>query len=211
MDVKQCGIGAAAFLALSFSAAPGIAQVCVGVPLNVGQTSLALHADFPDGGNLFGVRAANHFTGPLTVGATFEAAVPEGDGDNRYFVGADGAFELPITALTDAGLGVCGIAGILVGLDDSPRVITVPVGVAVGGNFEVSDGIAVNPYAVPHLQWQRVSPEVGDSFSETDFGLEGGANLIVSNLFFGVRLGKIFRGDDGDSDALFGVQAGIVF
>jgi hypothetical protein len=209
MHEKRCGIGAAAILALSFSAAPAIAQVCVGVPLNVGQTSLALHADFPDDGNIFGARAANHFADPLTVGATFEAEVPEGDGDNRYFVGVDGAFELPVAALTDAGLGLCAVAGISVGLDDDPRFITVPVGVALGGNFEVSDGIAVNPFVVPHLQWQRRSPDGEDSTSSSDFGLEGGANLIVSNLFFGLRLGKIFM--DVDTDALFGVQAGIIF
>ncbi len=206
MDVKRCGMGAAAFLALSFYAAPAMAQACVGVPLSVGQTSLAVSADFPDGGNIFGVRAANRFSSPLAVGASVGAAVPD-VGDTRLTIGVDGAFVLPVAALEDAGFGVCGVAGVNFGLDDEPRIISVPVGAAVGGSFEVSDGIAVNPYAVPQLQWTRFSFD-GNSTSDTSFGLEAGANLLVSNLFFGVRFNRIF---EDNADSLFGVQAGIVF
>jgi hypothetical protein len=203
MNVKRFGLGAAV-LSLSLAATPALAQVCVGVPLNVGQTSVALSAHFPDGANIFGVRGANHFSAPLTLAASYQLFSPE-FGDSQHSLGVDAAFELPVNT---GNLGFCGIAGAQVSLSDDPyRTIQVPVGVAVGGTFEVDSGISIAPFAAPQLFWTRFSNDAG-STSDTVFGLDAGANLVVSNLFFGALIEKIF--EDG-SDLLFGVQAGIVF
>ncbi len=202
MNVKRCGLGVA-MLSLSLAATPALAQVCVGVPLNVGQTSVALSAGFPDYANIFGVRAANHFAAPLTLAASYELVSPE-FGDSRHQLGVDAAFELPVNT---GNLGFCATAGAQVTLADDPRTISVPLGVAVGATFEVDSGIAIAPFANPQLFWARSSFD-GASVSDTSFGLDAGANLVVSNLFFGASIQKIF---EDNTDLLFGVQAGIVF
>lgn len=214
MNVKRCGLGVA-MLSLSLAATPALAQVCVGVPLNVGQTSLGLRADFPDYANIFGVRAANHFATPLTLAASYELASPE-FGDSRHALGVDAAFELPVNT---GNLGFCAVAGAQVSVSE-PRTIQVPLGVAVGGSFEVDSGIAIAPFAKPQLFWTRTTYEglpgtgeiggdvASETRSETAFALDAGANLVVSNLFFGALIQKIF---EDNTDLLFGVQAGIVF
>ncbi len=210
MNVKRCGLGVA-MLSLTLAATPALAQVCVGVPLDVGQTSVALRADFPDYANIFGVRGANHFATPLTLAASYQMVSPE-FGDSRHALGVDAAFELPVNT---GNLGICAVAGGHVSLSE-PRTIQVPLGVAVGGSFEVDSGIAIAPFAKPQLFWTRTTYDDipggvsldSVSSSDTVFGLDAGANLVVSNLFFGAVIQKIF---EDNTDLLFGVQAGIVF
>src|SRR5690606_38225480 len=124
--------------------------------------------------------------------------------DARHSLGADAAFELPVAA---GNFGVCAVAGADVSLADDPRTISVPLGVSIGSAFEVDSGISIAPFATPQFIWTRSSFD-GNSASDSSFGLDAGANLVVSNLFFGALIQKIF---EDYSDLQFGVQAGIVF
>lgn len=204
MKSKRSGFGAIAVTLLSLVATPAFAQVCVGVPLGVGQTSLSFRADLPDGANIYRLRAANHLSGPLTVAGSYSLLSPDG-GDSRHNLGADVAFELPLGTPT---VGVCAVAGGSVSLSDDPRVIDVPVGVALGGGFEVGPGLSVNPFVIPQLYWSRFSAEGFDAQSDTNFGFEGGANLIVNNLAFGVVIERLFA---DFAETTFGVFAAMNF
>lgn len=199
MKSKRSGFGAIAVTLLSLVATPAFAQVCVGVPLGVGQTSLSFRADLPDGANIYRLRAANHLSGPLTVAGSYSLLSPDG-GDSRHNLGADVAFELPLGTPT---VGVCAVAGGSVSLSDDSRVIDVPVGVALGSGFEVGPGLSVNPFVIPQLNWRRDSGE-----SHTNFGFEGGANLIVNNLAFGVVIERLFADFE---ETTFGVFAAMNF
>jgi hypothetical protein len=204
MNSKRCGLGAVAVTLLSLVATPAFAQLCVGVPLNVSQTSLSLRADMPDGANIFALRAASHLIQPLTLAASYQLFSPE-VGDSRHAIGADAAFEVP---LGSSSVGVCAVAGASVTLADDPRSISVPVGLALGTNVEIGPGLSVVPFAVPQLYWTRHSYEGFDPVSDTNFGIEGGANLIVSNLAFGVVLERLFA---DNAKTTFGVFAAMNF
>lgn len=206
MHLNVRGLAAVAAIAFSVVATPAVAQVCVGVPLGVGQTSLDLRAHFPDGANIFGARAANQFSESLAVGAFIQHADVDG-GDSQQAIGADVVFDLPIAALQDAGASLCAAGGVSFTFQDDPRFIEVPFGVGLGASFDVGDGMAVVPYAFPHLSWQRVSFD-GFSDSDTDFVLDLGANLIVDNLYFGIMIDDVIR---DHADTTFGVRAGIIF
>lgn len=204
MNSKRCGLGAVAVTLLSLVATPAFAQLCVGVPLDVGQTSLSLRADMPDGANVISVRAANHFAQPLTLAASYQLMSPE-VGDAQHAIGVDAAFELPLGA---SNIGVCAVAGADVTLADDPRSVEVPVGVALGTNIEVGPGLSVVPFAIPQLFWNRYSYEGVDAVSDSNFGIEGGANLIVNNLAFGAVIKRLFA---DFAETSFGVFAAMNF
>jgi hypothetical protein len=204
MRGQRCGFGAVVVLLLSILATPAVAQVCLGVPLGEGQTYGALRAQFPDGANRFGIKAANRISGPITVGVQYMLNSFDGDIDSRHTIGGEVSYDLPVAALAEAGFALCPTAGIFYTSTDPGSSVVVPFGVGIGGNLEVGDGLGLAPYIVPGFHWQRFSN--GTSSTNTDFGFNGGANLLVNNLFFGAFIEKI-----GDFDLEFGVQAGIRF
>ncbi|MDR0786584.1 MAG: hypothetical protein LBG44_01730 [Gemmatimonadota bacterium] len=214
MISKRCGFGATALTVLSLAATPAFAQLCTGVPLNVHQSSLSLRADMPDGGNIFTVRGANKLAEVATLGASYSLMSPDG-GDSTHSIGVDGAFELPL----NLPVGVCAVAGIQTNLNkgDGPRTIQVPIGASLSYDVDLGNGLAVVPFVVPQLLWARqgsfdytVGNEVvtADSASDSTFLLAGGANLIVNNLAFGLRLERIM---ETGAKTQFGVLAGINF
>jgi len=212
MAAKQCGFGFAAVLITSLVASPAAAQLCVGVPLGIGQTSLALTADLPDGANIFGAKVARSISSPLVVGAhyaltSYDDSVLEDA--TAHTVGANVAAELAPASLADAGVGFCPVAGVSGTFADGSTTIQVPLGVAFGAAFSVDDGIAVAPFVVPQFVWSRTSFDVGDlTVTDSDFGLNGGVNLVVSNLYFGALIKRSFA---DNAKNVFGLQAGLVF
>jgi hypothetical protein len=82
----------------------------------------------------------------------------------------------------------------------------IPLGVGVGISVPVSaDRSAVlQPYVVPAFVIARVSGG-GDSFSDNNFGLRGGATLSFRQFYVAGEVNKIFT---EDSRAVFGVKVG---
>jgi len=199
----------AAVLAVGFAmvGTPAVAQLCRGLPLVQGQTAFALTAGFPDEALTVGARAMNRVSGPLTLGVSYELTTYDSDldWDNDHTIGALAAFELPVPALAAAGLELCPTGGVSYTTDGDLNILQIPLGIGVGGTFPVGDGLGLAPYAVPALYRTRASYD-GASFSDTEFGVRAGANLLVNNLFFGALVDKV-----GDVNAVLGIQAGIVF
>jgi hypothetical protein len=206
MRAQRSGLMAVAVVTLAMAATPAAAQLCTGIPLAQGQTSVALRAWFPDGANIFGFQANNRIAGPLTVGLSYDLTSIDYEGsDNLNTFGGHVYYDLPVAALADAGFSFCPTASAYFTTQDDVNLFEIPIGVGVGGSFEVSDGIAIAPYAIPQLWWSRVSFD-GSSSSSTDFGFTLGGNVLVTNLHFGALLRKV-----ADGDVTFGVQGGIVF
>ena len=129
------------------------------------------------------------------------------DSGSQHTVGAQVAADLPVGAL--ANVGVCPVASVQATFFDGGNDIAVPLGVALGAGVEVDSGIAVVPFAVPQFIWSRRSIDgVDDAFTDSSFGIRGGANLVVSNLFFGALINRSF---EDTAETVFGVQGGIVF
>jgi hypothetical protein len=209
MNARKWVFGAVAVLSVGVVSGPAMAQVCLGVPLSAGQTSLGLNFDMPDGANIIGA-AVNHHLSPLTVGAhyamtSYDSEVADFDSDNT--VGAQVAFDLPVGA--ESGFGICPVAGVQGTFGNDRTVIQVPVGAGLGAAFEVDSGIWVAPFVVPQFVWSRFDASgEGDAVTDSDFEISGGANLVVSNLFFGARVARPLV---DNAETTFGVQAGIVF
>jgi hypothetical protein len=202
MISKRFGFGAVALTALSFLATPAAAQLCTGVPMNVGQTNASLRAWMPEGSNTFELRGANKLAETVTIGATYSLTTADGL-DALHSLGVDGALELPL----NLPVGVCAVAGVSTNVNGDGRLIDVPLGVAFGGNLEVGDGLSLVPFAIPQLMYTRISGG-GVSISNSDFGILGGANLIVNNLAFGFQVRRPFV-DGAKTD--FGVLIGMNF
>lgn len=203
---------AALTLMLSLAAAPVYAQMCFGLPLNAGQSAVALEAGFPDNATSFGVEGRHKLTDAVVLGAGYTLTSFDDDlGDdvpNQHTVGVQGAYEIR-TASTTGGpqLGICPNVGFNYGSMDDLSMYSIPLGVGLGTAFEVGSGTAVvAPYVNPALVFGKADLGEIETDWENDFGFTAGANLIVTNLFFGLNFNKV-----GDGDGVFGLQAGLVF
>jgi hypothetical protein len=171
--------------------------------------SLTLGLDMPDGANIFGAEVARQLSA-LNVGVGYALTSYDVDIDDypsAHTVSGRVALDLPVGAL--ANVSVCPAAGVNATFHDGNNLISVPLGVGLGTAFEVDSGISLVPFVVPHFQWSRFSYDgIDETSTDTGFGLNGGLNLVVSNLFFGALIERAF--EDG-AKTVFGVQGGIVF
>ena len=92
-------------------------------------------------------------------------------------------------------------------INTASSVLTVPVGVAIGGSTEAGS-MTVSPWVMPRVQFTRVG-SVGtiDSSTETDFGASAGVGFASEGgVAFGVAL-DLLIGEDIDPAAAAGDNA----
>lgn len=197
----------AAFLAfaatLAFAGAAQ-AQVCVGYPSSERGFYFGGRADFPDGGDSFGVEANYNPSGPLGVYGGLNVVSTDGQANsdvNVYFVGA--AFEVAsLGAFIGPQVSVCpNIEVNFSDEDDSGQII--PIGIGFGGSLG-TPGVAIHPYANPQLVIFRTGG--ANSATETEFGFRGGVMLGIGMFSVGGEINHLFV--DG-SDPQLGIRFGI--
>lgn len=177
------------------------AQICAGYPSSDRGFYFGGRADFPEGGNSFGVEANYNASGPLGVYGGVDVRSTEGVDDsdfNVYFVGA--AFEVAsLGAIIGPEISVCPNVEVQF-TDDSDEGQIIPIGIGFGGNLG-TPAVAIHPYVNPQLVIFR-----GDSDTETEFGARAGVMLGIGMFSVGGEVRHYFI--DG-ADPTIGVRFGI--
>ena len=195
---KSVLLAAAATVALAGSAQ---AQICAGYPSSDRGFYFGGRADFPDGGDSFGVEANYNASGPLGVYGGLNVVSTEGVDDsdvNVFFVGA--AFEVAsLGAFIGPEISVCpNIEVNFSDEDNSGQVI--PIGLGFGGSLG-TPGVAIHPYVNPQFIIFRF-----DDDTETEFGGRAGVMLGIGMFSVGGELRHVFV--DG-ADPEFGIRFGV--
>jgi len=208
MKKTTCAIAAAAAMLLAAGTAG--AQICAGFPISNNQASLGALASFPSGVNNFGVEGAFNFNGPFSANAGYIRSEETGGGSGSLDVFRVGA-ALDISSYTGGmlpGVSICPNARADFASQDGVDSYSIPVGIGLGVDVPLavgSPGLSLSPYVIPAAYFSHASDGV-NSFSSTDFGIRGGADVNVDRFYFGGTIEWVNGGD-----AVFGVRGGIKF
>ncbi|HET7228619.1 MAG TPA: hypothetical protein VFJ16_01320 [Longimicrobium sp.] len=204
--MKKTTFALAALAAVAFSGTAS-AQVCAGFPTRDGQGSLHALANFPSGFDQYGGEVSYNLAGPLAVNGGFIYSTADGEHLNTFRAGA----ALDISSYTGGmlpGISICPNVRADFSSQDDVDLVQVPIGLGLGATLPLGDReLTLTPYAIPALYWTRISGG-GDSVSETDFGIRGGADVNFDRFFLG---GMVEWVNVEGQDAVFGVRAGIKF
>jgi hypothetical protein len=206
---KSVLMAAAATFALAGSAQ---AQVCAGFPSSERGFYFGGRADFPEGGDSYGVEAAYNAAGPLSVfGGLNVVSAEDTDDDesvNVYRVGA--AFELAsVGMMLGPQFSVCPTAEVNWASEDDVTLMQIPIGVGIGANLGLPAGPALSAYAVPALVVSRLDVPDDSGFddeTETDFGIRAGVNVGFGIISVGGELQHVFV---DEADPVFGIRFGV--
>lgn len=204
--MKKTSVVLAALTTITLSATAN-AQVCAGFPTMDGQSSVALLSNFPEGFDQYGVEGSYNMAGPLGVNAGFLLSTGDGEDLNTFRVGA--SFDITsLVATMMPSLSLCPVASLDYSSEDDVTLMRIPLGLGFGTSFPVgAPDLALTPYVIPQFVFFRLSSG-GESLTEDEFGLRGGADLSFGRFYFGAHADKIFA---DQSDAVFGVKAGVKF
>lgn len=111
------------------------------------------------------------------VGRGFDFGLRAGYSDFRggaLHVGGDLRYGLPWGAGSDLGYALA--AGLQLTFGDTGDMLAVPFGISVGGNVGTADRPVIL-YGLPHLEVQRVDPDVGNVNTDLEFGVELGSEV----------------------------------
>ena len=126
------------------------------------------------------------------------------EGDGVLILGGSFAYQLtqarddmPLDFLLTTGLGI--------GITDPGNTMRIPVGVSIGHEFELDQGMALTPYIHPRLSIDYCGDCGPDNDSETELGVDFdiGLNFRV-NQTLALRFSALFGGSE-----LFGNEDGI--
>jgi hypothetical protein len=206
--MKSMLVAAAATVAFAGTAQ---AQVCAGFPTMAGQFSVDAFANFPDGVNQFGANGSYNLSNPLAVSATVMNSSPDYDGADSYTTfGAGVALKAIQPAAGMTGLSLCPQVGAYFTKIGDLNFTEIPIGVGIGTSVALGQGnTAIQPYLIPSLVMSRFSMD-GESMSETDFGIRGGANVSLDRFFVGATVSHMFVDTvEGESNKpTFGIRVG---
>lgn len=191
-------LAAAATVALAGSAQ---AQICAGFPTSDRGFYFGGRADFPDGGDSFGVEANYKSSGPLGVygGMNVLSIEDVDDSDfNVYHVGA--AFEIAsLGAMIGPQISVCPNVEVqFTDEDDAGQVI--PIGIGFGASLG-TPGVAIHPYVNPQFVIFN-----GNDDTETEFGARAGVMLGIGMFSVGGEVRHYFI---DEADPVFGIRFGV--
>lgn len=205
--------------ALVFTASgDALAQVCLGYPTIDGQYALAGTVGFADGAMAYGGALNANFTGPFAAEAGYQYIDIEDveTSGNNFFGRLGYELEVPSVSICPfAGIGYADASEEFEDVELSVSVLSVPVGVGIGKRFEASPSLFFDLFAQPHILWARADielegpggGEIGEDGSETEAGIDIGANLGTSRFFVG---GGVNVTTAEDSDPTFNLRIGIV-
>jgi hypothetical protein len=183
------------------------AQLCAGFPAPERGFYFGGRIDFPPSPlNSLGVEAAYNAAGPLSVfgGLNVLTETDEDGSTNQFRVGA--AFELPaLGAALGPAVSTCPVVEARWISEGGLTYMEIPIGLGIGYGVTFPPGPAIGAYVRPELVIARLSGG-GDSISETDFGITGGAMVGFGMFHVGGEVRHIFR---TESDPVFGIRVGI--
>lgn len=216
MKTRVSLLAAAAALTIAGSAS---AQICAGFPTMDGQFSLAGVANFPDNIDEFGVEGSYNLAGPLALNAGYlnSSGSDEADeGSANTFIGGVSFDITSLIGTTPAAISLCPTAQFQYTTfsgdsgDDDVSFQAIPVGLGFGTSLPLGVASSLQPYIIPQVVFGRFSGGGASTDWENEFGLRGGVNVTFGQFFVGADVNKLFIDEDeGGSDAVFGVKAGI--
>ncbi len=179
-------VGGIAVLALALGLTASVASAQMhGLPVYgaVGGVGVTLMGDYGRGlndesgkTNYFGGRIelglpmVNFYAGAGSVKPDFEGA------ESQISFGGGAAVKLLKGPDAPVGVGVQAGLGYL--SEEGDSWMRVPFGVLLAFNVPSTE-VAVTPWVMPRAEWQRYSPETGDSQSEFGFGASGGLSIVL--------------------------------
>jgi hypothetical protein len=207
---KSAGLLAA--LATVAFAGSAQAQICAGFPTADRGFYFGGRADFPEGGDSFGVEANYNASGPLSVFGGLNVTSTEGVDDSDQNVYRAGV------ALEMASLGMmigprvsaCPVAEVAWASENDITVMQIPIGLGIGASLGLPVGPTVAGYVEPALVISRFDvPDDAvllEDETSTDFGIKAGVLVGFGMITVGGEVNHIFV--DG-SDPTFGIRVGI--
>ena len=194
-----------AVVAAAAIALPAQAQICSGFPASPRGFYFGARADFPTDLDSFGVEAAYNAAGPLGVYGGLDVVSVEDVDDsdaNVYRVGA--SFEIAsLGAFIGPSVSACPV--VEVNFTDDSDAMAIPIGLGFGGDLG-TPGMSIQPYVIPQLVISRFDNLVGDTETETDFGIRGGVMLDLGMFSVGGEVNHLFV---EEADPTFGIRVGV--
>lgn len=205
-------LAAVATLALAGSAQ---AQICAGFPTGDRGLYFGGRADFPEGGESFGVEANYNASGPLGVYGGLDVVSADGvDDSDQNIYRAGVAFEVvSLGMMIGPRVSACPVVEAkYASEEDVGSVLQVPIGLGLGANLGLPllpslAGYVQPQLVVTHINFDEDLPLVEDE-TETDFGVKAGVMAGFGLISVGGEVQHVFV--DG-ADPVFGVRVGLRF
>jgi hypothetical protein len=205
-------LAAVATLALAGSVE---AQICAGFPTGDRGMYFGGRADFPDGGDSFGVEANYNASGPLGVYGGLDVVSVDGvDDSDQNIYRAGVAFEVvSLGMMIGPRVSACPVVEAkYTSEEDVGSVLQVPIGLGLGANLGLPllpslAGYVQPQLVVTHVNFDEDIPLVEDE-TETDFGVKAGVMAGFGLISVGGEVQHVFV--DG-ADPVFGVRVGLRF
>lgn len=190
------------------------AQVCAGFPTGDRGLYFGGRADFPEGGDSYGVEANYNASGPLGVYGGLDVVSADGGDEDQNIYRAGVAFEVASLGLMiGPRVSACPVVeGRYSSQDGFGNILQVPIGLGVGANLGLPLLPSLAGYVQPQLVVTRYDfdedvPLVEDE-TETDFGVKAGVMAGFGLISVGGEVQHVFV--DG-ADPVFGVRVGLRF
>ncbi|HEV7588013.1 MAG TPA: hypothetical protein VGO40_07755 [Longimicrobium sp.] len=193
---------AAALLLVAGSAG---AQVCAGFPAPEGRGTAGGLANFPRGYQQYGWEGSSNLQGPLALNGGILGAF--NNGASLFTLRGGVAIKVDSIARLP-GLSICPNLRVDFSSRSGYTLWQVPIGLGLGATLPLGRETALTPYVIPALVWQQLSAGTGNSVSESDFGVRGGANLGFGRFYLG---GTVEWIQAPGTRAMFGVRGGAIF
>jgi hypothetical protein len=208
-DMRSSGWLVAMMAACASSlASTAEAQICAGFPTADRQFYVGANLHLPEDANQFGVEAAYNASGPFAIHGGVSWLSADDDTDLTVLTGG-AAFDFAFPGSpTRPFFSVCPLVEIDYAKEGDVTFRDIPVGVGVGSSIPIGAGgqNSLMPFIIPAVVFSRVSIDDGDSSSDTNFALRGGAILGFGSFFLGAEVAHVFE-DAGDP--VFGFRAGL--
>jgi len=190
------------------------AQVCAGFPTGDRGLYFGGRADFPEGGDSYGVEANYNASGPLGVYGGLDVVSADGGGDDENIYRAGLAFEIASLGLMiGPRVSACPVVeGKYASEEGLGSVLQVPIGLGIGANLGLPllpslAGYVQPQFVVTHINVDEDIPLLEDE-TETDFGIKAGVMAGFGLISVGGEVQHVFV--DG-ADPVFGVRVGLRF
>lgn len=207
--MKKSVAGLFAAVATLAFAGTAQAQICAGYPSSDRGFYFGGRADFPDGGDSYGVEANYNFSGPLGVYAGLNVLSDEDAGEDdesldELYAGV--AFEAASLGLMiGPRVSACAVGEVRNISEDGFGLTQIPLGVGVGASLGLP-GIRAAGYVQPQIVFSRVEFAGETSDFQNDFAIKAG---VMGGLGLVTVGGEVRHFFVDDAETTFGIRFGI--